>query len=220
MDEIVFYSYLEFQKNYRIPIWKRICKIPVSAFIVICIALLSIICSITFSLIPSTKGYAWIALICEVVTSLVLYVYTEQYQIKNSASSLNEYRNYCTELAKWLELQSITTKDDLKILQQRLSERIERNSNEHKEQRARIDKWMQVLAIPIVLSIISGIIASRTDLSEIFQTVFIIVFVFSMIYCMISIFNNVRWFPTKKKYAQMQRFIDDLQAILDMHITT
>lgn len=215
MDEKVFFCYLDYQKKSRSPIWKRILRLPIGVGVSLVIGVLSIVFAILTVSISAWREWQMVASAAEVISCVLLLVFTEKYQIKSSKENLSKYEIYCKDLMNWLNTYGFSEKAKVELLYKRISERIVIQEKEKKESSDRSEKWIQTFIIPIVLAVVSAIIANQKDLITMFASVFSIVFIFILIYSLYSVFRTAHWFPVKRKTEQMKRFAEDLRAILD-----
>lgn len=222
MDEILFYNYLNYQKEQNLPLSKKLLKTPTIMKIFIIISILAVATYTVFYFSPELKTYStivsFIASVVEALICIALYVYIERYQIKNSSCALEKRLNYCKKLSLWLSDNMSLTDDAIELLYKRLIEQINAQNADHKEQNNRVDKWIQVLVIPVILSIISSLISKQTDFSDMMTVTISLMFIILMIYFFIWIVRCILWFPTKRKNEQMKFFANDLQDIMDLKI--
>lgn len=80
----------------------------------------------------------------------------------------------------------------------------------------RWNKWLQALVIPVVLTLVTIIIANQKDDNVIISSVITIMLIFGIIYGLIILFRTVSDLPLKRRSNQMQGFAEDLQSTMDM----
>ena len=97
----------------------------------------------------------------------------------------------------------------------RLTERISKNNESRIKSVNRVEKWTQVLLVPILICIISEIIKSDVDISVAIANSFVVILISGLVFSLIYISRFFKWFPNKRETAQMQCFADDLRSILD-----
>ena len=90
MEWILYYSYRKFRKDNLESIPRRLLRLPVPAIILLCI---STIAGFVFAFIPAIKIFTWIPVGIQLICCVVLYFYTEVYQVKVSYESLADYRS-------------------------------------------------------------------------------------------------------------------------------
>jgi len=152
----------------------------------------------------------------EVLTCVALYFYTENFQIKTSDSRLFVYQEYCEKIKHWLDSVGVNvTPENITEIMTRTNKRIDLLEKKRKERRDRIDRWIQILIIPILLAIFSAVIKEQTDLSLLLvYAVTMIVAIASTGLAFLNIYNILDFFQ-KRKLEQMKSFVEDLQGILD-----
>ena len=97
----------------------------------------------------------------------------------------------------------------------RVTERISKINNEREKSVNRLEKWVQVLAVPILICIISEIIKSDDDINVAIANSFVVIIISALIFSFIYISHILKWLPIKRNIVQMQYFADDLRSILD-----
>ena len=70
--------------------------------------------------------------------------------------------------------------------------------------------------IPVVLTLVTIIIANQKDDNVIISSVITIMLIFGIIYGLIILFRTVSDLPLKRRSNQMQGFAEDLQSTMDM----
>lgn len=204
-----------YQKDNEEIFIKKILKFPVMAIILFAVVFGSAATGAVFSFIATLRVYAWILLLVELFCCLVLNIYSERYQIMNSSTKLTEYRESCNKTYKWLKSCSVTTKVNIYELNQRVLSHISKLEDELKQKKERIDKWMQVLIIPIVLVMFSELINSKTDVTVIFGYAFLLFFILVFIYSLICGIRTVANLFSHRKLNQLYCFSNALQGVLD-----
>lgn len=145
-----------------------------------------------------------------------LYFYTENFQIKNIDNRLFIYQEYCSEIKLWLiKIGIIATKENITKLLSRLEKEIEKEEKQRMITRERIEKWIQILIIPILLAVFSAIIREQTDLTTLFA--YAIAFLIALGSFALAFLNccNIFDFFKKRKLEQLKSLYNDLQGVLD-----
>lgn len=107
------------------------------------------------------------------------------------------------------------TPENITEIMTRTNKRIDLLEKKRKERRDRIDRWIQILIIPILLAIFSAVIKEQTDLSLLLvYAVTMIVAIASTGLAFLNIYNILDSFQ-KRKLEQIKSFVEDLQGILD-----
>ena len=217
MESILFDSYRKYQKSKKDNAVKAIFKLPLIAKLLLGSMMLFFIFSVVIVFVESLRNSIYIyCLVLEAILCIVLYFYTENYQIKTSDTRLCLYRSYCADIKDWLSsLGFIVTAENIAEVINRTQKKIVILENEREKRRSRIDKWIQILIIPILLAVFSAVIRDQTDLS------LLLTYAFAMFIALgsagLTFFNcyNVIDFFRKRKIEQMKSFAEDLQGVLD-----
>lgn len=216
MQTILFDSYRNFQKSSKDSFIKAVFKLPLVVkilFAVLGICFLFNLLAIFIT--PIRKGYPFCAVI-EVALSTVLYLYTESFQVKNSSLRFSVYQSYCANIKNWLEeIGIVVTEENLTKLINRIDKDIEILNNKRTCKRERIEKWMQILIIPILLAIFSSIIKEQTDLSVLINYAMNLLLGFGSLSLIFIGCYNIFDFFEKRKLEQLRSLSSDLQGVLD-----
>lgn len=215
MEWILYYSYQRFQKNYLGSIPGRLLRFPVPAVILLCLLCVNTIAIFIFALIPAIKIFTWISVGIELICCVVLYLYTESYQVKASDENLEDYRTYCNDIYKWLQSCSFSTREEIQEIRTRLLTHIEKAETDRKYKKESMDKWLQVLVIPVILAILSAFMNQQTDFVQVMNYASASILIFLVVYGEIWGVRRVRYFFSQYKLQQVQWFADDLQGVLD-----
>ena len=216
MDSILFDSYRKYQKEQKDNFIKAIFKLPIWAKIFLAIIVLCLAYSVLVVFVPCLRAAYGYCLAVEVLTCVALYFYTENFQIKTSDSRLFVFQEYCEKIKHWLESIGVNvTPENIAEIMKRITKRIALLEKKRKERRDRIDRWIQILIIPILLAIFSAVIKEQTDLSLLLvYAVTMIVAIASIGLAFLNVYNIIDFFQ-KRKLEQMKSFAEDLQGILD-----
>ena len=214
MEEYIFNCYMKYQKENNPDISKRLKSLPKGIRLLMLLLIGSIIGGLaTFFL--GNESFASAFLLLETVLSFVFYWRFENYRIKVSDKSIEKHKEYCSNIANWLKTIDIETDEDIQLVYKRLTERISKNNESRTKSVNRVEKWTQVLLVPILICIISEIIKSDVDISVAIANSFVVILISGLVFSLIYISRFFKWFPNKRETAQMQCFADDLRSILD-----
>lgn len=216
MESILFDSYRKYQKSEKDNIVKAIFKLPVMAKLLLGAIIISSIIGLAIIFVEGLREKYFYYLVFEAILCIGIYFYTENFQIKTSDARLYIYQSYCTAIKTWLDgLGFIVTVENITEIINRTQKNIALLEDARDKRRNRIDKWIQVLIIPILLAVFSAIIKDQTNLS------LLLTYAFAMLIALgslgLAFFNcyNVVDFFRKRKIEQMKSFAEDLQGILD-----
>lgn len=147
-----------------------------------------------------------------------------KYEIDISDGSMKEYWDFCNSTKDWMVNELIPECEDEEVILSEIKElkvRIDNYRNEMiamtEKREERIDKWIQALAVPFVLAIITAIIDKNDNLGNAIAIAFSIALIGAMIFSAVWLSNNFRGLLRKQKTEQLKFFSDDLQGILDCH---
>lgn len=218
MDERMFSCYLEYKKKNNASVWKVLKKFPIKVLAAFILLIASSFLSIVISLITDINYIAWIFAVIEIGSCIMLYYFTEDFQVKNSNASITEYREHCYSMIEWLKEQGYDSYDSINLLYNRLANRINVIEMEHSKRNEHVEKWIQVLAVPIVLAMFSSFISSQREVSEIISEIIPFGIICIIIYGLFWCFRTGSWFPEKRKLEQRKYFLHELQDILDIYM--
>ena len=216
MELLLYRSYLKYLKDNRVPMSKAFKKMPKTMVALLIILLLSAISVIVVICIEKIRIYFYAAIAIEVIIAFAVFLYGQHYEIKNSDQDIKKYKTYCTNLFLWLSNTSVSVeRKDVIELKNRMVNRLEKH--EQKQQRTYdvAIRFIQVLIIPIVLTVLTVVLNKQIDISLIFAYGFIAIMILSFLavtsFGFISFFNLIR----KNESEKMKSFVNDLQGILD-----
>lgn len=215
MEWILYYSYLKFRKDNMESIPRRLARLPALVIVLFCLLCISMIAGLIVSLIATNKIFAWIPIGIEFLCCIIIYFYTENYQMRMSDVKLGDYQVYCGEVYKWLESCSFSSKEEIQEIRNRLQSYIVKTEADRKYKKESVDKWLQVLVIPVILAVLSVLINQQAGFEYALSYAFSIIFVFLLIYGAIWGVRRVKYFFSERKLDQIQYFADDLQGVLD-----
>lgn len=219
MHTILFDSYRKYQKENKGKFFKVISKMPIGAKFLLGGLVLSFIYSILAIFFSFFKNTYLISLISQVILCISSYFYTENFQIKNSDVRFLVYKEYCAEIQQWLvECGIVVTKKNITELMLRIEKEIGKAEKQRATTRERIEKWIQILIIPILLAVFSAIIRAQTDLTVLFTyTLAFLIVIGSMALAFINCYNIFDFFK-KRKLEQLKSLYNDLQGVLDCQL--
>lgn len=216
MELLLYRSYLKYLKDNRVPMSKAFKKMPKTMVSLLIILLLSVISVILVICIEKIRMYFYAAIAIEITIAFAVFLYGQHYEIENSDQDIKEYETYCSNLFVWLKNTSVSVaRKDIIELKSRMVNRLEKH--EQKQQRTYdvAIRFIQVLIIPIVLTVLTVVLNNQIDISLIFTYGFIAIMILSFLavtsFGFISFVNLIR----KNESEKMKSFVNDLQGILD-----
>ena len=214
MEEYIFNCYMKYQKENNPDISKKLKSLPRELRLLILLLIGSVIGGLA-SFFLGKESSASAFLLLETVLSFVFYWRFENYRIKISDKSIEKHKEYCSDIANWLKTIDIETDEHIQLAYRRVTERISKINNEKEKSVTRVEKWVQVLAVPILICIISEIIKSDVDINVAIANSFVVIIISTLIFPFIYISHILKWLPIKRNIVQIQYFADDLRSILD-----
>ncbi len=214
VENYLFYAYLKYQKDNKLNAWKYLLKYHKPIFIIFVIMIISVIVQVITTIL-SVSYCSWICFVIEIIACMLIYYWSEKDLIKYSFEKYEKYCDYCEKLYKWLKHLDINSYEGIYELLQRIKLQISERKDENEKSKNRFDKWLQTLAIPIVITMVTTIINKQDDLIAMINPVVAILIVFVELYITFTSINKVISFPKKRKIEQMQCFANDLQGVLD-----
>ena len=151
----------------------------------------------------------------ELICAVVAYFYTEHMQIIMSNENIVQYKDKCNKTYQWLKEHDVFEKQDIQNYRDRLVKYIEKNETSNMARKQRLDKWMQILLIPVVLAVFSAFIKDQTDMNAIMGYALGFVFIIIVVYGLVLGLSNVTQIFYKRQLNQVQMFVNDLQGVLD-----
>jgi hypothetical protein len=215
METYLFYAYLKYAKESKQHFWPKLLSKPIGVIIFFSLTLLSCI----GGAVSSFLGWDIAALIFiagEIIFGIAFFYRLEKFHICFCVEEYEKYKKYCFNLRKWLKQFDQHSDTDIQELHGRIQANITRLRAEYESEKARGDRWLQTLIIPMVIAIITAIITKQESIESMFAYSFVIVALFVVIYGAISVIKSISSFPQKRTIEQMECFSSDLQSILDL----
>lgn len=217
MEKIVFRSYLNFAKKEDIKLWRSLTKMPLKLKILFVTAfLLDFLFLINVFKQDFSNIISWIFILISAVIIIVLFFQVEIYIIERSEESYNEYKNYCMKLKKWLFENWISSEDEIKTIINRMKAIIDNEKTKREKYSSKVFSLFQILVVPIILLTVTSYVNNERDFVTAFANIIGVSFVIITIFAYLGLIWNAFSSVKVKKVAQMERFVDDLQSVLDV----
>lgn len=223
MDEYLFNCYLKWQREHYGNIFKQLHKIGVVMRILLITTCILILSVVVFVVLESTgvitTNCSLFLMIITMILFIILKVYTDHYIVKNSYTHFDNYKEYCRSFKDWLIEHGIEDKELVLTIMERKKEALNIMDGRISKNNDRVNKVMQILIIPIALSMIGTILNIQTDINFIIeigmQFLILILFIYLLCSFFVSVFNNV---IIKQKQDDTIGFVNDLQSIIDLKL--
>jgi hypothetical protein len=152
----------------------------------------------------------------EIVLCIASYFYVENYQIKTSDIRVIRYKEYCGKIMTWLQSNDVeTSKANLIELRNRMINAIEAKERVRKNGVEKVENWIQVLLVPLLLAVFAEIIDGQTNISMLLSSTIVLIVTIGIVCAtLLNCYNMVSFFQ-KRKLEQMRSFADDIQGIID-----
>ena len=231
MEKRLLYLYLKNLKKQNESAWKKVIKLPkgiraqllTSLFLLIVAIVFIILSSVEVIAVDYWKNICVIAYTLLTTVSLILCFTSMssigKYEIFISDDSMNDFWIRCKENKKWIMKELSLTNNNVETEVDSIKQRIEAYRNdiiaESDKKAERTDKWLQALAVPFVLAIITAIIDKNDNMINAISIVFAILIICFGFYGVFLLVNNVLNLFRRQKTEQLKLFIDELQGIID-----
>lgn len=229
--------YIKHMEEMDKKLWKRITSLPRKIIVQMLIALSCITLTILSSALTnvdvkiSNDPELW-SIICTIVYVLsaiiaVLFCAISQisigkYEIEISTKTIDEYWTYCHTTKKWIvDLFGLKDTSEMSVVKEigTIKDRVDAYRKElidDAEKRAnRMDKWVQALAVPFVLAIITAVIDKNDDIGKAVAVILAIVIIGIVLFGIVWLSNNFKSLLRKQKDEQLKLLSEDLQGIID-----
>lgn len=223
MDEYLFNCYLNWQRERYGNIFKQLHKIGAVMRIILITTCIIMVSVVIFTVLEYTGIIATNCSLLLMIISIILFVivkfYTDHYMVKNSYTRLDNYIEYCKLFKDWLIEHGIEDRGLVFAILKREKDTLNMMDDRILKNNERVNKVMQILIIPVALSMLGTILNIQTDIHLIFEIGghFLILILLMYLLCsfFVSVFNN---FIIKQKKDDIIGFVNDLQSIIDLKL--
>jgi hypothetical protein len=216
MEYHLLNSYLKFQKDQRAPFHKIIKRIPIPIILFLIIAMACLVASVIILFTMGVNFWFYICSIAEAVFAFILCFAQDHWEIKHSYERYTDFKKRAQDLYNWLDQYNIRTKDEIEVIQLRLTNDLEKNEKSKRQNSEKADKWMQTLVIPMILAIVTALISNQTDIQIVISYVFSLLAVLGMIYGIVWMVRSVSGIFDDMRRSNIKLFIKDLQSVIDV----
>ena len=223
MDEYLFNCYLYWQRERYGNIFKQLHKISSVMRIILITTCILMLSAVVFIVLESTgiiaANCSLLIMIISMILFIILKIYTDHYMVKNSYTHFDNYKEYCISFKDWLIEHGIEDKELVLTVIKRKKEALSIMDDRILKNNERVNKVMQILIIPVTLSMLGTILNIQTDTNLIIEigVQFLILVLLMYLLCsfFVSVFNNV---IIKQKQDNIIEFVNDLQSIIDLKL--
>lgn len=231
MEKRLFNLYLKYIEKCCPSIWKMFTQIPSKLKKYMYGMITCYLGSVVGLIVLERLNECWSKIDVSIIVVLLcfciflevrLFFATEKYEIEVSDKTIKEYWEYCYGVRKWFseEFNMFKQTNDkideyLKEVKKRIDSYLIEQSKKSENVNSRIDKWVQALAIPFVLAVITAILDKNDAIAMAISEILAIILVFFVFFGGVWIIYGVIKLFIKQKYEQMKRFSEDLQGALD-----
>lgn len=215
MEELIFYQYLEYQKSHSTPFTQRLFNLPPIALLLFFGTLGSAAIGV-WLLCISRQGWATLAAIIEFALCFGFELYIEHFQIIHSKTKTERRFVEWYQLRDWLTETPGSDATRIAEIKERLELRVKTEQATKKALWEHLEKWIQLLAFPLVLVIATKSINEQDSMAPSVAIAITILIVCGIIYFLIKLLVNTLDFPKTWRLKQMALFAEDLQGVLDL----
>lgn len=104
---------------------------------------------------------------------------------------------------------------EIETIKNRVDDYIQELNDDAEKRANRMDKWIQALAIPFILAIITAVIDKNDDISKAVAIIVSIILVSVVLFGIVWLSDNFKSLLRKQKIEQLKLFSEDLQGIID-----
>lgn len=215
MEELLFYSYQQYIKANKKGLNNFKIKIPLLPISLLALSFVANGVSVYLAVFINSSLASLIVSFVAFVFLAIFNYSCECYLIEYSDKKLNDFKWYASKIYKWLNLNAISSLEEIQEIRNRLVLKINQAEENRLHKNERSDKWMQIFIIPVVLLILGNLVGSQSDAITILTKIFPTISIFAIIYTLIFILRNVGYWLDKFKLTQLKKFAYDLQCVLD-----
>lgn len=214
MEDILLKNYLRYQKENQKGVLERLAQAPKSIIGLAILLLIGAIALIFFGIIPVSKG-GYAIVLANLILIIVGNLYMDRYEIKTSYNALINHKEHSRNLLVWLQSLSFNaTGDNIKEVVCRLNSNAQGKEDKIKNTLGRIEKWIQIVMIPIVLAVFGEIIRDDNGATILGYAITLIISVVAVALVFYDIYIILTFYK-KYRIEQMRSFAKELQNILD-----
>ncbi len=219
MFDLIFNLYLKYKKEHSDKMWKKIMKLPKHLIALFGLAIISAISSIAMLFILGNTLWNWIPVSIELVSTVALGFTSEKYLIDSSQDETDDYITKRKELYLKVLSKFIKSEDQLCEMIKRANDKIAIAQGRIDKKYEALNKFNQVLFIPIILLLLKSLVDTTSDATVIAELSLITIVLSLIIYAIINAGITVINYDIVREKYKLQCFANDLQGILDVTVT-
>ncbi len=215
MEKHLYYCYLKYQREHKKK-WKDIYfsipkNIYISLGLIFIFGIMTLYYALTFKLC-----YSYLCMCLEIIHCGIMRICVENYKINRSKEYLTQNIQKYNRVWKWLSSCSITEKSEIEEYKRRMVLYVQDKKSEICKKQERIDKWIQILIIPVLLVGLKIVLNYKQDVFSLISGLIISIIAFLVVYFIImKSIKILDYIFEGNEINKMQDFIDDLQGVLD-----
>ncbi len=219
MENYILYRYKEWLKTREGNLLKQLSSLTVGAIILLTSLFVTLLAILVVAVLLPTgetiyTNLSFILMGIEVILITITSIYSEKIQIAHSKKNFKNYKVKCNELGDFL-IENGLTSDFVPMLIERLNTKISEIEQMIKHKHEAVNKFMEMLLIPISAIILGAMLDKETSILETFgigiSGLLIVFLIYGIIILTLFLYDIVMRIP-EEKYKQ---FISDLQGFLD-----
>lgn len=216
MDTYLYYSYLKFRHDNQKPFRAILKSIPWWIWILLATSLISLGTGVALSQTALPKVCYKVLTIFSLCSLGLLNIGIEFIQIADGDKRYINYWARIKDVQRFLLQKGISSPEDITEIKHRAEQRLAQRKLELKALRESDEKWMQTLAIPVVLLILTTVVEKSGELNNMIASA-ITLFLFSGVVSLLVflVVTTMRYMRTWE-ISNLSLYIDDLQGVLDL----
>lgn len=132
METYIFHCYLKY-RNKNAPTFRTLLKkIPMKIKVMFIVTLLCAVLGLIWSFFPKWPWLFWILAAVECFLGFRVFILVEKWEIHTSDKDLDNFKSSSRELYEWLSELSISSKENIEILINRLEDNVLEQNNQRK----------------------------------------------------------------------------------------
>lgn len=216
MEYLVLHSYINLGKQTN-KSWRDVFKVlGVKNIILLLVLLLSSSFSIVFGILYTKYSlFFYINMIVEIITVVIILVYTQRENIINSNTDIKRQYERYDEVKKWLEDIGFKEKNQIKQLCHRCEKEILDYKEKDNKRKSYIDKIFNFFLIPFFAALLTWLFGLNNDIQLQLKLAIEIGVIGIVLYIFAHGFLAILAPIIDNDYIQMQKMIKDIQGVLD-----